>query len=791
MKKRIFGLFLIALIVCAICTLFPNAARAASAELSGSCGESLRWVLRDEILTISGAGDMDEYGGKDFPPWWPQNGEEPLKFTSVVIEDGVSSIGEGAFYNCLYLKSVSLPASITYIGDGAFYNCLSLTELTIPGENVIIGDSAFFNCSGLKSVVCTGTLYKIGDSAFSMDGESFFEGRYEMMLSRVVVHGDGLEIGKRAFEYCVNLKDVTFPNGVSSVGLFAFSYCLQLDKPILNGLRKIENGAYFFCESLTEAALSDATESIEPGAFYSCKSLERVTLPVGITAINTMTFQECANLKSIRIFPDVETIAEDAFADCDSLETVYFAGSREEWEQIEVETGNDALKTAQILCAEDSSISYNLGYKEVYLYDSDFKNNAYVIPLEYGPFFPYEIQFTVNGEARTEWFMDENDSVTINDYTFRVGFAGTARSLAFVMDGERVIAYPWEKDFVDSARSQIRYAQKDNYHKTDLNVNLFGTLWNERKKVSIEPLPGNPDVWKAAGFYSNSEDSYESFSIHNDHYEYMGDNLELNLRLTDPGELILVIGSGYLGNPENIWYTVNFDLPYSYPRSVGAKVLEELQFLRFEAWDEDGETRREDETIQPFCSVADRKSYKTADCSLTLSDEQWNPKSDVTWLNMDFGTGELRGRTDLEVTVYDGSYASEEEAIRAGAENVTERIWRQKDMARSGGYPLYHDSEDISAQTHFTLVVKKNRQPIETVQVNFKIKLRRSYLLADNWLFEGNDIWRESVGGLFEGIGLDIDERFQHTVTYVLYDENVSLQGPYYVRARLVSCQGD
>ena len=138
--------------------------------------------------------------------------------TSVSIPDSVTSIGDNAFYFCESLTSVTIPDSVTAIGDSAFSYCDSLTSVSIPDSVTAIGDEAFYSCSSLTSVIITDSVTSIGDRAFS----------YCDSLTSVSIPDSVTAIGNRAFYYCDSLTSVSIPNSVTSIGDYAFGDCSNL-----------------------------------------------------------------------------------------------------------------------------------------------------------------------------------------------------------------------------------------------------------------------------------------------------------------------------------------------------------------------------------------------------------------------------------------------------------------------------------------------------------------------------------------------------------------------------------
>ena len=250
--------------------------------------DNLTWKLyADGTLNISGAGAMKDYDYDNNPSPASQKKDSVKK---VVIEDGVTSIGNSAFFYCTSLTSITIPNSVTSIEPYAFYNCNSLTSITIPNSVTSIGNFAFSDCSSLTSTT-------IPDSVTS--------------------------IGNYAFAYCEGLTSITIPDSVTSIGAYAFSYCSSLTSiTIPDSVTSIGNGAFDNCSSLTSITISDRVTSIKPYAFSYCSSLTSITIPNSVTSIENFAFSKCSSLTNITIPDSVTSIGSSAFNGCSSLQTI-------------------------------------------------------------------------------------------------------------------------------------------------------------------------------------------------------------------------------------------------------------------------------------------------------------------------------------------------------------------------------------------------------------------------------------------------------------------------------------
>ena len=142
-----------------------NSGSAISSNHSGTCGDNLEWTFSGGTLTISGEGAMD-----DFHPWDENDYSTApwyrFDINEIVVEDGVTSIGEDAFYDCTSLTSVAIPDRVTSIGECAFSYCTSLESITIPYGVTIIEEYTFSGCFSLTTVTIPDSVTKIGYCTF-------------------------------------------------------------------------------------------------------------------------------------------------------------------------------------------------------------------------------------------------------------------------------------------------------------------------------------------------------------------------------------------------------------------------------------------------------------------------------------------------------------------------------------------------------------------------------------------------------------------------------------------------
>jgi len=232
----------------------------------------------------------------------------------VVVPEGVTSIGQGAFEDCVELFEVELPDSLTSIGEAAFATCTNLQAISVPEGVTEIGQNAFYRCLSLAEVHLPDSLTEIDISLFS--------GCESLVSIRLPRQLKGIE--EYAFSYCSSLTSISIPESVTSLGDCVFFACKSLTSISLPGsLTSIGDSAFHHCTSLAEVYLPDNLLELSASLFASCDALASVRLPGRLNTIDMYSLYDCKSLTSIAIPDSVTSIGDGAFQHCTSLAEVY------------------------------------------------------------------------------------------------------------------------------------------------------------------------------------------------------------------------------------------------------------------------------------------------------------------------------------------------------------------------------------------------------------------------------------------------------------------------------------
>ena len=389
MKKRFLAFIVL---VSVLCTAFPVFADEPEQPITGSCGQYLRYEYYQSTrtLTIIGNGNMpnypaDKYEGSIAP--WRNDGRIDNYLEKVVISNGVTSVGENAFFWCDKITSVTIPSSVESIGAGAFYSCKALTSVNIPDGVESIGEDAFKYCDGLKEVTFPSSVKSIGEGAFSNcyyeETDDDYKITYSRGLEKVIIQYGVETIGVQAFYMCKKLNTIELPDSVKSIGHWAFydTGCyndwedsdddvLYIGNHLISAYqgkstlcniksetKTIADSAFFACGDLPNITIPDTVVSIGKHAFEKCNSLKSITIPKSVTSIGDRAFLNCSKLTGITIPDGVMKIGEstfyncwrltsitipnsvliidkDAFKECTNLQQVYYIGSETDWGKV-------------------------------------------------------------------------------------------------------------------------------------------------------------------------------------------------------------------------------------------------------------------------------------------------------------------------------------------------------------------------------------------------------------------------------------------------------------------------
>ena len=345
---------------------------------SGKCGKNVIYNFNEQTgeLIISGSGDMYNYSSaKNY--YSPFYGNIVIK--SVVIEEGVTSIGFEAFYRCWFLDNIVIADSVTLISAYAFEACQRLKTVTIGNGAETIKSFAFKDCRELTTVDYNGTEDEWNAIDISMNGNGYlwsvkpqtkvktgtcgygvgysFNGATGVLniystassnctmfnnadqafwnnksITSVVMSGNVADIGIQAFSGCENLESIQIGPYVKEIKQNAFQNTGLTYITIPAGVTYVDPTAFVNCYNLASIAVASGNSVYD--CRNNCKAIietatntlvvgcKNTVIPSGVTAVGDNAFFGCSGLKSINIPAGVTSIGDFAFYFCTFLENI-------------------------------------------------------------------------------------------------------------------------------------------------------------------------------------------------------------------------------------------------------------------------------------------------------------------------------------------------------------------------------------------------------------------------------------------------------------------------------------
>ena len=303
----------------------PNAG---GSIVASGWSDSIEWVLTDDgVLTFSGSGAMKDYTYKSEMPWYKYLDQ----ITSVVIGDGVSRIGDYAFYD-MAIESIQIPRSVTSIGDYAFKNVKKLDHVVLPAGLTKLGESAFYACTSLSSIDIPASLWTIQPYTFknctSLASATFHEGNLQK-ISDGAFYGTALTsvelpdclsiLDEYVFKNCSKLAEVKLGSGLTQIREAVLYGTAISTIQIPDGVTSIKDYAFKNCTNLISVSLPESLNSVGEAAFYACTKLNSVELPNAVTSIGNYAFRKCTGLTSVSFGSGLTNIGESSFYGCTGL----------------------------------------------------------------------------------------------------------------------------------------------------------------------------------------------------------------------------------------------------------------------------------------------------------------------------------------------------------------------------------------------------------------------------------------------------------------------------------------
>ncbi len=281
-----------------------------------------------ELQTITVAQDNSVFKAEQNCILQKDDNSLVLATSGAEIPSSVKTIKSGAFSCCggEYFVTKTIPNTVETIESGAFSGS-KFKSVNIPAKAVNLDANLFLGCSTIEEITVDSQnekFYSVGNMIVDIEEKRVLAG-----CKTSVIPDD---------------------NTIKTIGEYAFNSCSGLTTMIIpEGVRRIETSAFANCWALSELKLPSTLTYIGDDAFYFCRSLTTVRIPQSVAnSLSEETFSSCFNLESVEIPSSITKITVSVFKNCSKLNKIYFMGSKEEFDALDVKSGNENFKEATV-----------------------------------------------------------------------------------------------------------------------------------------------------------------------------------------------------------------------------------------------------------------------------------------------------------------------------------------------------------------------------------------------------------------------------------------------------------
>lgn len=293
------------------------------ASKQGQCGDNAYYTIDDDwTLTIGGTGDMYDYASELDVPWYNQREQ----IQKVVMHEGITSIGDYAFYGCTGVGEINIPDGIRRLGDYSFHRFGNNVSVYFPDSisefgSYILGDTTI-NHNGIihiyvpEKVENITSLFTLYHCATLKTIECSSANPYYFVDNGMLISKDKTTLSYRPG----SIDKINIPEYVSVLGEKSFSFNINKYINIPDNVIEIEKSAFYNSE-FTNILLPESIRFIAAGTFMYSK-LNSIIIPNKVEKIDEYAFMRSQICYAV--IPDsVQRIATGAFEDCPYLKDIY------------------------------------------------------------------------------------------------------------------------------------------------------------------------------------------------------------------------------------------------------------------------------------------------------------------------------------------------------------------------------------------------------------------------------------------------------------------------------------